>query len=134
MPRRPKPIFHRGWWCTNVGGSRTKLAKGRAGRSAAEDFLFDLLQELRTSANCKTYPQLTVSDLCDKFLDDVEVNLATATYDDCRRWLKKWRNLHGNKRAREIRKLDLEEWKIALSNQYPSNSSINHHIKAVKSC
>ena len=27
--RRPKPFFHRGWWCTNVGGTRTKLAKGR---------------------------------------------------------------------------------------------------------
>jgi integrase len=28
MPRRPKPFFHRGWWCTNVGGSRTKAGIG----------------------------------------------------------------------------------------------------------
>src|SRR5262245_851557 len=35
MPRRPKPFFHRGWWCTNVGGSRTKLVQGRENKNAA---------------------------------------------------------------------------------------------------
>ena len=134
MPRRPKPFFHRGWWCTNVGGSRTKLAKGRDGRAAAEDALLDLLQELRSSANGRTYPQLTVADLCEQFLDWVEVHRSKATYEDYRRWLKKWRDLHGNRRAREVRKLDLEQWKISLAEDYPSSSSINHHIKAVKAC
>ncbi len=134
MPRRPKPFFHRGWWCTNVGGSRTKLAQGRDGRAAAEDALLDLLQELRTSANRKTYPQLTVFDLCDQFLDWVEVNPAKATDEDYQRWLNKWQKLHGKRRAREIRKLDLEESKTTLAGHYPSNSSINHHIKAVKAC
>ena len=91
MPRRPKPFFHRGWWCTNVGGSRTKLAQGRDGGAAAEDAVLDLLQELRTSANRKTYPQLTVFDLCDQFLEWVEVNLAKANYEDYRRVAQKVR-------------------------------------------
>lgn len=134
MPRRPKPFFHRGWWVTNVGGSRTKLAQGRDGKAAAEDALLDLLQEIRTSSNGKTYPQLTVADLCEKFLDWVEVHRSVATYEDYRRWLKKWRDLHGTKRARDIRKFDLEQWILALAEDYPSNSSINHHIKAVKAC
>src|ERR1700722_7511344 len=128
MPRRPKPFFYRGWWCTNVGGSRTKLAKGHADRAAAEDALLDLLQEMRRSATRKTFPQLTVLDLCHQFLDWVEFNLAKATYEDYRRWLKKWCALHGKKRAREIRKLNLEEWKTALAEQYPSTRQINHHI------
>jgi integrase len=134
MPRRPKPFFRRGWWCSHVGGTRTKLAKGRDGRAAAEDSLLDLLQGLRTSANRKTFPQLTVFDLCDQFLDWVEVNRAKGTYDDYRRRLNKWQKHHGKKRARELSKLDLEEWKTFLAGQYPSNCSTNHHIKAVKAC
>jgi hypothetical protein len=46
-PRRAKPFFHRGWWCSNVGGTRTKLAQGREYKSAAEDALLDLLGEMR---------------------------------------------------------------------------------------
>jgi hypothetical protein len=45
MARHPKPFFHRGWWCTNVGGTRTKLAKGRENRDAADDARLDLLHE-----------------------------------------------------------------------------------------
>jgi len=43
MPCRPKPFFHRGWWFTNTGGTRTKLAQGRENKDAAEDALLDLL-------------------------------------------------------------------------------------------
>jgi hypothetical protein len=56
MPRRPTPFFHRGWWVTNTGGARTKLAQGRENKDAAEDALLDLLNELRRNPVRKTYP------------------------------------------------------------------------------
>jgi hypothetical protein len=82
MPRRPKPFFHRGWWVTNIGGTRTKVAQGRENKDAAEDALLDLLNELRRNPNCETYPQLTVRGLCDKFLDWVELHRAPDTDED----------------------------------------------------
>jgi integrase len=134
MPRRPKPFFHRGWWCTNVGGSRTKLAQGRENKDAAEDALLDLLNELRQHPDRKTYPQLTVLDLCEKFLDWVELHRSADTYDDYRDWLARWVKLHGSTRAREIRALDLEEWKAALAKKHLSPWTVNHGVIAVKTC
>lgn len=134
MPRRPKPFFHRGWWCSNVGGRRSKLAQGRENKSAAEDALLDLLNELRYYPDRKTYPQLTVRDLCEKFLDWVELHRSPDTYDDYRDWLNKWVKLHGPKRAREIRADDLEEWKQALAKQHLSPWTVNHAIISVKTC
>ena len=134
MPRRPKPFFHRGWWCTNVGGSRTKLAQGRENKNAAEDALLDLLNERRQHPDRKTYPQLTVLGLCEKFLDWVELHRSPDTYDDYRDWLNQWVKRHGARRAREIHALDLEEWKAALVQPGVSPWTVNHAVIAVKTC
>ncbi len=134
MSRRPKPFFHRGWWKTNVGAPHTKLAKGRENKAAAEDALLDLLNERRQNPDRKTYPQLTVLDLCEKFLDWVELHRSPATYDDYRDWLDRWQRLHGTRRARDIQAADLEEWKQALAKQDLSPWTVNHAIVAVKTC
>ncbi len=134
MPRRPKPFFHRGWWCTNVGGSRTKLAQGRDNKAAAEDALLDLLHERRLHPDRKTYPQLTVRDLGDKFLDWIEIHRAPDTYADYRAGLAEWVKLHGHRWARDIHSLDLEEWKGQLLKKGLSNCTVNHAIVAVKVC
>lgn len=134
MPRRPKPFFHRGWWCTNTGGTRTKLAEGKENKDAAEDALLDLLNELRRNPNRKTYPQLTVRDLCEKFLDWVEIHRAPDTYDDYRDGLARWVKLHGHRRARDIHSLDLEEWKSRLVKRGLANATVNHPNVAVKTC
>ena len=134
MARRPKPFFHPGWWCTNVGGMRTKLAKGRANKGAAEDALLDLLNERRQHPDCKTFPQLTTRELADKFLDWVELHRSADTYHDYRQWLKRWVKLHGAKQARDICALDLEEWKEALAREGYSPCTVNHAIVAVKTC
>ncbi len=115
-------------------GTRTKLAQGRENKAAAEDALLDLLNERRHYPDRKTYPQLTVRDLCDKFLDWVELHRAPDTYDDYRDWLKKWVKLHGTTRARDIQALDLEEWKQKLAKQDLSPWTVNHAIISVKTC
>jgi hypothetical protein len=134
MARRPKPFFHRGWWCTNAGGTRTKLARGRDSKAAAEDALLDLLAELRHQPARKTYPQLTVFDLAEKFLDWVQLHRSPATYADYRHWLKRWVNLHETKRAREVCAFDLEYWKQNLAQRGASNCTVNHALVAVQTC
>jgi integrase len=134
VPRRPKPFFHRSWWKTNVGAQQTRLAKGRENKAAAEDALIELLNERRQHPDRKTYPNLTVLDLCEKFLDWVELHRSPDTYDDYRDWLNQWVKLQGSKRARDIRSLDLEEWKRSLAKRHLSPWTVNHAVVAVKTC
>lgn len=134
MPRRPKPFFHRGWWCSNVGGTRTKLAQGRENKSAAEDSLLDLLGEMRHRTDRRAVPQLTVRELGEKFLDWVELHRSERTYEDYRDWLNQWVKLQGDQRARDIRSIDLEDWKTELASRDLSPSTLNHAIVAVKRC
>jgi hypothetical protein len=88
MPRRTKPFFHRVWWCTNVGGTRTKLAQGRENKDADEDALLALHNERRL------HP---VEEVADKFLDWIELHRAPDTYDDYWDWLDEWVKFHGSR-------------------------------------
>lgn len=55
-------------------------------------------------------------------------------YGEYRDWLDRWVKLHGTTRAREIRSLDLEEWKVALAKKQLSPWTVNHGVIAVKTC
>lgn len=72
---------------------------------------------------------------------DTEANLrhwrqtrAERTYEDYRDWLNLWVKLHGDKRARDIRSIDLEEWKTELASRDLAPSTLNHAVVAVKRC
>jgi len=45
MPRPAKPYVHRGWWVTNIGGTRPKLC-----REEAKDAFLALRQEQKQSS------------------------------------------------------------------------------------
>jgi integrase len=132
MPRQPKPFFHRGWWVTDVGGERTKLAAGRANRKQAVDELRQLLAKVEYAPEHKTLRQLAVWELCDQFLDWVKIHRAEKTYSDYHDWLTRWVKLHGKRRARDIRPLDLEKWKAALVEKELKPCTVNHAIIAVQ--
>lgn len=123
-----------------AGGVRTSAdparnsPRGGENRDAAEDALIDLLQRRRQAPAGKPVPQITVRDLCDKFLDWVELHRSPDTYDDYRDWLNRWQKLHGQKRAWDIRSLDLEDWKAELAKENPSPWTVNHAVVAVKTC
>ncbi len=134
MPRQPKPFFHRGWWVTDVGGQRTKLAEGKPNRKEAVQALRELLANSAYAPQGKTTPQLAVWELCEKFLDWVEIHRAEKTFADYKDWLGRWVKEHGKRRAREIRSLDLEGWKTDLKQRGLSNCTVNHAIVAVKTC
>src|SRR5262249_5715752 len=124
MARQPKPFFHRGWWCSNVGGTRTKLARGRENKALAKKTLLALVVNCRDKPGPKTGPPLTVTELCDRFLSWVEIHRAQDTYDDYLDWLTRWKKLHGKRKAQDIRSIDLEDWKSSLAGTGVSNWTI----------
>jgi integrase len=134
MPRVPKPFFHRGWWVTDVGGQRTKLAHGRNNRQQAKQALLEMLAKASYSPAGKTTPQLAVWELCEQFLDWVKIHRSPKTFADYHDGLSHWVKLHGKRRARDIRPLDLEQWKAALVKAGKKPCTVNHAIIAVQTC
>ncbi len=114
MPRQAKPFFHRGWWVPDVGSKRTKLARGRENRKQAEQGFHEMLAKVSYSPEAKTVPPLAVWELCEKFLEWVQIHHSDKTFEDYHDWLSRWVKLHGKKLARDIRPLHLEEWKADL--------------------
>lgn len=114
MPRQAKPFFHRGWWVTDVGGQRTKLAQGSENRKQTEQAFHEMLAKVAYAPEAKTVQQVAVWELCEQFLDWVKIHRAEKTFSDYHDWLQRWVKLHGKRPARDIRPLDLEQWKATL--------------------
>jgi integrase len=135
MPRQPKPFFHRGWWVTDVGGTRTKLAQGHENRKQAEQAFHEMLAKASYGPGAaKTVQQIAVWELCEQFLDWVEIHRSPQTFTDYKTWLKRWVVLHGRRLARDIRPLDLEQWKASLVKAGRKPCTVNHAIVAVQTC
>src|SRR5256885_1471854 len=62
MPRPAKPYLHRGWWVTNVGGTRSKLCREEDGKESAED-AFLKLRQARRDSDGRIFPDLKVEQL-----------------------------------------------------------------------
>jgi hypothetical protein len=101
MPRPPKPYLHRGWWITNIGGTRHKLCREEAGQTAAQDAFDELHQERRQNGG-RIFPHLGGSELVALFLDTVKVEKSHDTYLDYQRWLTEFANLHGSRLVRDV--------------------------------
>lgn len=139
MPRPPKPFLWRDGWYTDYGGQRTLLAKGRHNRAAAQDALLRL-QHQNTLLEGKTYPDLTVLQLVDLFLDAVKVEKTNHTYLDYHRWLHEFAKQHGHRKARDVTRLMAQQFK----NDWASRAyrpgkvykpkTINHALIGLKRC
>ena len=132
MPRQAKPFFHRGWWVTDVGGTRTKLAHGRENRKQAEQAFHEMLAQADYKPEAKTVQQVAVWELCEQFLDWVKIHRAEKTFTDYHDQLKRWVKLHGKRLARDIRPLDLEQWKATFVKVGKKPCTVNHAIIAVQ--
>ena len=72
--------------------------------------------------------QLAVWELCEQFLEWVEIHRATKTFSDYKDWLSRWVKLHGREAAHDIRPLDLEKWKAPLVRSGFKPATVNHAI------
>jgi hypothetical protein len=68
-----------GTWCTDLGGKRRTLAKGRENKQPAKDKLKSLLEEQALLA--RVNETITVACLAERFLDFAHTNLAVRTYE-----------------------------------------------------
>jgi integrase len=134
MPAQPKPFWHRGWWKTDLGGRRTNLVRGpndRKTRTLAKEALKKLLEKPPEE---RAVEQLAVWELCEQFLDWVELHRSEKTFTDYHTCLSRWVGLHGKRPVNSIKQLDLEHLKTALVKEGYKPCSVNHYVVAVQTC
>jgi integrase len=110
MSRQSRVWWNRqkGTWCTELGGKRRTLAKGKGNRPAAERKLRELLKEQRLLADVNG--AISVAGLCDLFLEDAKQTLEQSTYKSYRYSLQKLVDSHGEKLAHTIAPLDIAKF------------------------
>ena len=76
MPRQPKPWWYerKGAWCTDIGGKRHILAKGKRNKKQAAQRWKALLDEKTLLSNFGG--AITVATLCEAFLADASASLS----------------------------------------------------------
>lgn len=80
MPREARVWWnsHKGTWCTDIGGQRHTLAKGKQAKALAKTKLKALVEEQSLLASVNG--AITVASLCEQFLDFAHENLQAGTY------------------------------------------------------
>lgn len=114
MSRNPKVWWNKQKqaWCTELGGKRTVLAKGRANRKQADEKLRLLLREAELLATVRG--SISVAKLCELFLSDAQENLEPRTYESYRYACQKFINLFGTRSAHTIEPLDFAKFSTDL--------------------
>jgi integrase len=110
MPRHARVWWNRqkATWCTELGGKRRTLAKGKSNRRLAESILRNLLEEQRLLTDVNG--AISVAGLCDLFLEDAKQNLERSTYDSYLYSLQKLVDVHGDKHAHVVEPLDIAKF------------------------
>ncbi len=143
MPRPPKPFLHRGWYVTDLGGTRHRLCRAEAGRKAAEEALLDLLQERRQFGG-RRYEPLTVQELAALYLDALKATATKNHYNQARFALGLFCEQHGHRSTRDITPFVAESYRNALATRkwkpkYGRPKSykprtVNHYMAALSAC
>jgi hypothetical protein len=115
MPRPAKPYPCRGWYVTNLGGTRHRLCPLEDGPRAAAESLSKLRQEFRSNGG-RPFPTLTVAELGALFLESVQVERTVHTYLDYRRWLLEFARRHGHRQVRDITRQDAQHFRNEIAN------------------
>lgn len=110
MSRNARVWWNRqkGTWCTELGGKRHTLAKGKGSRRLAEQALRSLLEQQKLLADVNG--AISVAALCDLFLEDAKQNLERTTYQSYLYSLQKFVDVHGEKLAHTMEPLDIAKF------------------------
>jgi hypothetical protein len=119
MPRPAKPYLHNDHYVTRAGGEYVKLRHRSEGvvraRALLRDHLKKRLQE-RDQHGGRVLPSLTVSELFVLFLQAVEAEKSEHTFLDYQRWCVAFAKEHGKRQARDVSRLDAQNFKQGLLN------------------
>jgi hypothetical protein len=94
----------KGYWCSQIGGRRFLLAKGKSSKGVAQQKLVALLAEQALLRDVNG--QITVARLCEEFLEHAHENLSSKTYESYRYGCQKLVDLVGNRFAHTIEPLE----------------------------
>jgi integrase len=123
MPRIPKPFLVGRNWYSDVGGTRTLLAEGKSSEKQAKEELRKLLDRRERARLCKARrPELTVGELIDLYLDDVQANRSKMAYNRARWRLRHFRAGRAKRPALSISRADVLELRNSLLKRYKPNS------------
>lgn len=114
MARQPKVWWNdqKKVWCSDIGGKRHRLAKGKKNKKRAQEKLKALLEEqaLLTEVN----GAITVARLCEEFVADAFENLEEKTYDSYKYACQKFVDEFGEREAHGIEPLDITRFSHSL--------------------
>ncbi|MFO0849976.1 MAG: site-specific integrase [Gemmataceae bacterium] len=108
--RQPKPWYRasKDAWFVELGGKQIRLAKGRDSEKQALEAFYRLM-----SARPENLPppdRLTVTQLCDLFLDHSQRHHSPDTYDNYRHFLQAFCDAHGRMPAATIKPFHVSRW------------------------
>lgn len=154
MPRQARPFLHRGWYITEVGGTRRKLCREEDGLPKAQELL-DRLKVERHDGGGRLPPELTVAEAAALFLREVETDKGPdhRTFTFYQRNLQRLIARVGNRRLRTITQQDATAYKGWLKSDARTKptgrrrgqklgkvrtptglgpTSVNHHLRSAK--
>lgn len=113
MPQEPKPWFNNqtGWWTTDLGGRRIKLARGRDQRKLAKQKFASLLLECAVNPGPDVSPEdQTVPGVVDEYLDLCRTEETERTWYEKRLIQERFARDHASRKVVELRPYDLQKW------------------------
>ena len=110
-------------WCTDLGGQRRTLAKGRRARKEAISKLDSFVKE--QALLDQVHGPISVAGLCEAFLDDAEQHLERSTYKSYSYCCQKLSDEFGLTAAHKIEPLDIQRFSKGLK------TSLNDTSRAI---
>ena len=110
MPREARVWWNsqKGSWCTDIGGRRRSLAKGKDNKKLAKERLKTLLEE--QALLVQVDGAITVACLCERFLDFAQENLEPGTYASYKYSCQKFIDHFAERFAHTITTQDLSQF------------------------
>jgi hypothetical protein len=118
-------------WCSEVGGRRQTLARGRKNKAEAQRRLKSLLD--KQALLREVHGAMTVARLCEDFLADAAEHLERRTYESYRYGCQKFVDLFGARLAHTIEPLDIERFSVDLKRTL-NETSRAIVLRAVQRC
>jgi integrase len=132
MPRSATVWWNKqkGTWCTDLGGARHVLAKGKANKRLAREKLRELLDEQALLADVNG--AITVAALCEAFVDDALQNLEQRTHESYSYSCQKFVDGFGDRAAHSIEPPDIAKFARSLTSVGPTTQAIV--LRSVQRC
>ena len=133
MARQPKVWWNdqKNVWCSDIGGKRHRLAKGKKNKKHAQEMLKALLEEQALLAEVNG--AITIARLCEEFVADAFENLEAKTYDSYKYSCQKFVDKCGERAAHSIEPFDITSFSKHLKSSL-GDSTRGLVLRSIRRC